>query len=149
MFKFFKIMNLKFNLIVLLLVFSIKVNAQIVFHELINKDLETDCSFIKSGKFVNEENDSTITKDYTIEYRGNYVIEKIENGKYFLKSEIKYTSNCSYEIKVLETNLPNYEDEVGKKFYGEILETSKIDKLIKIRAKRNEWKVFVFRKIEN
>ena len=118
-------------------------------HWIINKDLKTNCNFIKSGKFVNEETGDKITEGYSIEFRGNFVIEKMENGKYYLKSRIKYTSKCTYEICVLETNEPSYESLIGKKFYTEILETSKKDKLIKIRSKGEEWKIIVLKKIEN
>ncbi|MFM7017268.1 hypothetical protein [Flavobacterium sp.] len=97
---------------------------------------------------MNEETGDEITKGYSIEFRGENVIEKIEDGKYYLKSKITYTSECSYEIKVLETNIPGYESVIGQKFYTEILETAKIDKLIKIRSKGEEWKTLVLRKVE-
>ncbi|CAM4066628.1 hypothetical protein FLAN108750_08650 [Flavobacterium antarcticum] len=139
---------MKYIYLIALILFSFNAKSQENVHWLINKDSITDCSFIKSGKFVNEEIGGKITKGYSIEFRGENVIEKIENGKYYLRSKINYTSECSYEIKVLESNIPGYEVIIGQTFYTEILETAKIDKLIKIRSKDEQWKTFVFRKVE-
>jgi hypothetical protein len=97
---------------------------------------------------VNEETGDENTKGYSIEFRGEYVIEKIEDGKYYLKSKINFTSKCSYEIKVIETNIPGYESIIGQVFYTEILETAKIDKLVKIRSKGDVWKTLVLKKVE-
>ena len=134
--------------LIILFLFSLNVYSQENVHWLVNKDSKADCSYIKSGKFVNEETGDEITKGYSIEFRGENVIEKVEDGKYYLKSKITYTSECSYEVKVLETNIPGYESVIGQTFYTEILETAKIDKLIKIRSKAEEWKTLVLRKVE-
>ena len=119
---------MKPSYLIILFLFSINIYSQENVHWLVNQDSKTDCSYIKSGKFVNEDTGDEITKGYSIEFRGEDVIEKIEDGKYYLKSKITYTSECSYEIKVLET--------------------AKIDKLIKIRSKGEEWKTLVLRKVE-
>jgi hypothetical protein len=128
---------------------SLNIHSQENIHWLMNQDEKTDCSFIKSGKFVNEETGDEITKGYSIEFRGENVIEKVKDGKYYLKSKITYTSDCDYQIKVLETDIPGYESIIGQVFYTEILETAKVDKLIKIRSKGKEWKTLVLRKIED
>ncbi len=140
---------MKYLYLIVFIIFSFNAKAQEDIHWLINQDSKTDCSFIKSGKFVNEESENKITEGYTIEFRGETIIEKVDYGKYFVKSKINYTSECSYEMKVLESNIPEYEDVIGKTFYAEILETAKSDNLIKIRSKGDEWKVFVLKKIEN
>ena len=140
---------MKYIYIIPFIIFSFNIKAQENIHWLINQDSKTDCSFIKSGKFVNEETEDKITEGYTIEFRGETVMEKVDYGKYYVKSKINYASECSYEIKVLESNIPGYEDVIGKTFYTEILETAKVDKLIKIRSKGDEWKVIVLKKIEN
>lgn len=130
--------------------FSLIVQSQEEIHWLVNKDSAKDCSFIKSGKFVNEETESKITEGYSIEFRNGIAVEKIEDGKYYLKSKITYTSACSYEMKVLETNIPGYEDVVGKTFFTEILETAKNDKLTMIRSREGkDWITLVLRKIED
>lgn len=141
---------MKYLYLTTILLFSLIIQAQEEIHFLWNKDTITDCSFIKSGKFVNEETYSKITEGYSIEFRNGFAVEKIEDGKYFVKSKITYTSECSYEIKVLETNIPDYEQVVGKTFYTEILETAKADKLTMIRSREDQyWKTFVLRKIED
>lgn len=141
---------MKYFYLTTLLLFSLIVQSQEEIHWLINKDSAKDCGFIKSGKFVNEETENKITEGYSIEFRNGFAVEKIENGKYFLKSKITYTSECSYEMKVLETNIPGYEDVVGKTFFTEILETAKVDKLTMIRSREDkDWKTLVLRKIED
>ncbi len=104
---------------------------------------------MKSGKFLNEETDCKTTPGYSIEIIGNEMIEKVENGKYYLKSKINFTSDCAYELTVLETTIPGYEDQIGTKIFTEILETAKTDNLIKIRSKGEEWQIFVLKKVEN
>ncbi len=132
----------------ILFLLPLNVGAQDNVHVLINQDKTADCNYIRSGKFVNEKTSDEITDGYSIEFRGEYVLEKIENGKYFLKSKITYTSDCSYKIKVIDTDNPSYKNQIGKTFYTEILETAKIDNLIVIRSKGTKWKTFVLRKVE-
>lgn len=141
-------LKMKTYYLIILFLLSLKIHSQENIHWLVNKDSKADCSYIKSGRFVNEETGDEITKGYSIEFRGEIAIEKIEDGKYYLKSKITYTSECDYEITVLETDIPGYETVIGQTFYTEILETAKIDKLIKIRSKGEEWKTFVLRKVE-
>ena len=133
--------------LLLFLIFSNIAQSQV--HWLINKDSITDCSSIKAGKFVNEEMDGKITAGYSIEIRGNEVIERLNDGEYYLKSKINFTSECSYELTVLETTIPGNENLIGTKIITEILESAKVDNLIKIRSKGNEWQEFVLRKIED
>ena len=53
-------------------------------------------------------------------------------------------------MKVLKTNIPGYDQIVGKTFFTEILQTAKDDKLIMIRSiEEKEWKTLVLRKIED
>lgn len=133
--------------IIIIFLLPLCAKSQESIHWLINQDKITDCNYIKSGKFVQEKSCDEITEDYSIEFRDDYVLEKVENGKYFLRSKITYTSNCAYQLKVLETNIPGYESEIGKIYYTEILETAKIDKLIKIRSKGDKWQTVVLRKV--
>jgi hypothetical protein len=103
---------------------------------------------VKSGKFLNEETDTKITPGYSIEIRDNEVLELVNDGEYYMKSRIEFTSECEYELTVLESTLPN-DNSAGTKVYVEILATSTIDKLIKIRTKYTNSQIFVLRKIED
>ena len=96
---------------------------------------------------MNEETGDKITEGYTIEFRGSVVTEKMENGKFYIKSKVKYTSECSYELYVLETNEPRHKKLIGTTFFLEILETSKVDKLVRISSKDGQ--IFVLRKIKD
>ncbi|MFN8438854.1 MAG: hypothetical protein U0V72_14695 [Cytophagales bacterium] len=138
------------NIILFIVVITtFKIKSQEVIHWLIHKDSITDCNFIKNAKFVNEEQDGKITEGYTIMFKNDTVTETINNGKYFIKSKMKFVSKCSYEIYVLETNLPSATYLIGKTIYSEILETAQTDNLIKIRTKAAQWIELVFKKIES
>ena len=117
-------------------------------HYLINKDSIANCSMVKSGKFLNEETNTKTTSGYSIEIRDNEVLELVNDGEYYMKSRIEFTSECEYELTVLESTLPN-DNSVGTKVYVEILATSTIDKLIRIRTKYTNSQIFVLRKIED
>ena len=138
---------MKYYQIIFFLFLSINAKSQDMIHWIINPDAKVNCSFIKSGKFVNEETGDKITEGYTIEFRGSVVTEKMENGKFYIKSKVKYTSECSYELYVLETNEPRHKKLIGTTYFLEILETSKVDKLVRISSKDGQ--IFVLRKIKD
>lgn len=142
-------MNLKLMYCFILFSITSIVKSQNDAHWLVNKDAVTDCSLLKSAKFLNQETESKVTEGYAIEFKGNFVIETIENGKYFLKCSIVFDTKCSYTLTVLETTVPGYENQIGTKIETEILETSKVDNLVKIRSREpdGEWITLVFKKI--
>ena len=123
--------------------------AQEEIHWLVNQDSIKNCKLLRDGIYVNEETESKITEGYSIEIRGNLMTEKIQNGKYYLKSTITFTTDCSYELTVIETTIPGYESQIGTKIQSEILETASVDNLIKVRSKGENWQTFVFKKISN
>lgn len=120
-------------------------------HYLENPDSVVDCSFIKSGVFLNAESQDVFTEGYSIEFRNNIVIEKIDNGKYFVKSKVVFDKNCGYVLTVVESN---YEQDVfkkGLKTYTEVLDTSVSENLVLLRskAKDGDWRMLVFKKISD
>lgn len=119
-----------------------------IVHWLVNEDEVINCSLIRSGKFLNEETCDRVTAGYSIEIRDNFVIEKIEDGKYYMKSKFNFTTDCTYELTVLECTIPN-SNIIGLKVYVEILGTSTVDGLVMIRANQQDEKTFVLRKIED
>lgn len=123
--------------------------AQESAHWLINKDSVTDCNYLKKGVFINKENGQKTTEGYTIEFTKDYVIEKFENGKYYVKSILNFTSDCNYELTINESNHSHYTEIIGQKVYGNIMETATIDRLVKIEVKMgNNSLIVVFEKIE-
>lgn len=134
--------------IVLLTSLSLYSQNDIV-HYLINEDSIANCSMIKSGKFLNEETNTRTTPGYSIEIRDNEVMELVNDGEFYMKSKIEFTSECDYQLTVLESTIPN-DNSVGTKVYVEIVATSTIDKLIEIRTTYNSnTQIFVLRKIED
>ena len=91
-----------------------------VVHWLVNEDEVMNCSLIRSGKFLNEETCDRVTAGYSIEIRDNFVIEKIEDGKYYMKSKMEFTSDCTYELTVLESTIPE-SNVIGLKVNVEII----------------------------
>lgn len=140
------------NILLLILIFfafSKKMTAQESVHWLINQDSKTDCNYLKKGVFINKETRQKTTEGYSIEFSKDYVIEKFESGKYYVKSILNFTSECSYELVINESNNSDYKEFIGQKIYGEILETATIDKLVKIKVKMGEnTLIVVFEKIE-
>ena len=136
-------------LLLLFFVFSKKLIAQESVHWLINQDSITNCNFLKRGVFINKETGQKTTEGYTIEFTKDYVIEKFENGKYYVKSILNFTSDCNYELTINESNHSHYTEIIGQKVYGQIMETATIDKLVKIEVKMgNNSLIVVFEKIE-
>ncbi len=134
--------------LIFLFVICLSTKSQAQVHWLINKDSSANCNLLRIGKFVNKETDSKATKGYTIEFTENEIIEKIDDGKYFVKSKVIFTSPCNYILTILETTAEQYKTLIGTNINVEIVETATIDNLVKIRSKHNgEWQNFVLEKI--
>lgn len=119
-------------------------------HWLVNQDEVADCNLITKGKFINKINETESTEGYYLKIENGFVTEFVENGKYFIKSKIEFTTKCSYTLTVIENTIPNYNISIGTKIYTEILETASSDKLIKIRSKMDsDWQIFVLQKIKD
>ena len=118
-------------------------------HWLVNQDEVADCNLMAKGKFINKVNETESIEGYYLKFENDIVTEFVENGKYFVKSKIEFTTKCSYTLTVLENTIPNFDVPVGTKIYTEILETASVDKLVKIRSKMNsDWQIYVLQKIE-
>ncbi len=111
-------------------------------------DEVNNCDFVKSGKFVNKETNKSATKGYWIVFKDGYATEYVENGKFYLKSKIEFTSDCSYKSTVIEVTIPNYPFAVGSTIQSEIVQTATDENLVKIKSsisgKENE---FILQKI--
>ena len=118
--------------------------AQESIHWLINQDSNTNCDYLKKGIFLNKETDCKITEGYSIEFLEDYVLEKVDNGKYFVKSKLNFISDCNYELIIEESNIEAYNSLIGHKVYGEILETATSDKLVKVKVKSGDKTLIVF-----
>lgn len=66
-----------------------------------NGTRQTDCSIMKSGRFISP---GMGTKSNIIIIKKNSHIENDYSGKYTTKSNITWLSDCSYKLKILETN---------------------------------------------
>ena len=74
-----------------------------------NKDI--DCKILKNIKlkYVNNP-DSTA---YVV-IKNKKHIEYLENGKYFIKSDLDWISECEYNAQMTEITLPNFPFKAGE-----------------------------------
>ena len=62
-----------------------------------------DCSVLKNGKFKYVDNPSA-----WFVIKGNKHTEYLENGKYYIKSSLKWTSDCSYTMTMVKCTAPDF-----------------------------------------
>ena len=91
---------------------SILVLFFITFHSLIfsQSKNQIDCSFLKNSKMVNISMPN-----------GGYVIisdsihmEFVDDGKYFIKSKLKWINDCQYNATVIEFTWPKFKFPIGE-----------------------------------
>jgi hypothetical protein len=137
------------SILILLLIFVSKANSQV--HWLINMDSIPKCEIIKSGKFINKQTDCEATPDYYIIFSDGYVTDYVNGGKYYVKSKITYESSCKWTSEIVEVTIPDYYLEPGHQIITEVIETAKVDNLVKIKVRNkgdNKDSIFVLEKIE-
>lgn len=103
-------------------------------HWLINADKVPNCELIKKGKFINKEISGKSTESYYVVLDNNYITEFINDGEFFIKSKLEFTSDCSYKGTITEITIPDYNLPIGTIFYTEIIETATVDNLVKIKS---------------
>lgn len=120
---------------ILCMVFALgQVFGQEMVHWLINKDSITDCSFMRSGIFVNQIHECSYTKDYYITIEDSIKTEYIGRDGYYIRSKIEYVSDCMHKSTIIDMNNPSSPLKVGDVFYMEVLGTALVDDLVKIRV---------------
>jgi hypothetical protein len=70
-----------------------------------------DCKILKDIKlkYAHKEGD----KDY-VTIKGNKHVESLEDGKYFIKSDLEWISDCEYNATMTEITLPNFPFKAGE-----------------------------------
>ncbi len=71
---------------------------------------KTNCSILKHGKF--KYIDIEDTSAYVIINNTKH-IEYHNNNKYYIKSDIKWLSDCEYEMTMTEITIPNFPFKPG------------------------------------
>jgi len=77
------------------------------------------CEIMHSGKFMDADDDDPSA--YLI-IDGSELSEYSNFGKNISKSHIKWNNDCSYTLTLLETNVPDLKEVVGKKMKVDILD---------------------------
>ena len=89
--------------------------------------------------------------DYYIIFSDGYVTDYVNGGKYYVKSKITYESSCKWTSEIVEVTIPDYYLEPGHQIITEVIETAKVDNLVKIKVRNkgdNKNSIFVLEKIE-
>ncbi|TDP01627.1 hypothetical protein [Flavobacterium sp. 245] len=70
-----------------------------------------DCKILKDIKlkYAHKEDD----RSYII-IKGNKHVESLEDGKYFIKSDLEWISDCEYNATMTEITLPNFPFKPGE-----------------------------------
>lgn len=66
---------------------------------------DIDCTILHNGTFVYADEQGQPVK---VVIDGKKHIEYHKNGKYYIKSEIKWTSDCEYTAKLVKITLPGF-----------------------------------------
>lgn len=70
-----------------------------------------DCKILKDIKLKYAHKPDN--NDY-ITIKDNKHIENLEGGKYYIKSDLEWLSDCEYNAKMTEITLPNFPFKVGE-----------------------------------
>jgi len=128
----------------LLMLFSLLFVCHIYAQPQLEKaDAKANCQMIRESAFLNREPNGRHTKGYRIVFSGDYSIEYLDGGKYYVKSKIEYINDCEYTSTVVEVTKPNFHIKIGDTFRTRILETSTETGLIKIQVSINGTENFI------
>jgi hypothetical protein len=83
--------------------------------------IDPPCSIMKKGKFKYLDADD---KTAFFEIDGNKEVEYYQNKKYYVKSDLKWTSDCTYELTMTAATKPNLAFKPGDKLKVEIVKVS-------------------------
>ena len=72
-----------------------------------------DCSLLKKGKFKHIDSPTDPTAYFIIE--GNKHTEFMRDGKYFIESSLKWSSDCSYVLVLKKCTVPDFPFKKGTK----------------------------------
>lgn len=131
-------------LCIILLSLSGSVFAQDNDYIFIEPDSIPNCQILVAGKFKEV---NTSTDDYLFEISNNIITEYVQNGKYYVRSRLKFTTPCSYTATIIEVTIPDYNLKSGTVFSNEVLETQ--FQLVKIKARLDDKEfITVLQKLE-
>ncbi|NMM50121.1 hypothetical protein [Marinigracilibium pacificum] len=138
------------RIIFLLIIFNspLLINAQNT-NWFVETDSIPNCSILNKNQFIHMLKEEKPSIGYRIEFQDDYVTEYYENGRYIVKSAIKYTSNCEYTTTVIKVTIPNYPLTEGTQIHSEILKTNTKEGLVLISSKlKRKTNKLILRKVD-
>src|ERR1044071_3201063 len=79
--------------------------------------IDPPCSILKKGKFKYLD---VTDKTAYLEIKDNKQVEYYQAGKYYIKSNIKWLSDCVYELTMTKKTLPGNSYKAGDKLKMEV-----------------------------
>lgn len=74
------------------------------------------CSMLKNNTFVYK----LAGKDVVVKFEEDTHTEYHQSGKYYIKSNVEWISDCEYYLIIQEVNLPDFPFKIGSKLHIEI-----------------------------
>ena len=75
-----------------------------------------DCSILHKGTFTYNGSDGLVE----VVIKGKSHIEYHNNGKFYIKSKIKWLNECEYDMTLKEVTLPNFPYSKGEVMHVKI-----------------------------
>ncbi len=73
--------------------------------------IKKDCSVLRDNHFTYRN----ANKEVLVIFKGNEYVEYHNNKEHYIKSEVKWISDCEYHLTIKETNLPRFPFKIGTK----------------------------------
>jgi hypothetical protein len=75
-----------------------------------------DCTILKNNSFVYK----LAKKDVLVEFGETKHVELHQKGKYYIKSDVEWISDCEYYLIIQDVTLPNFPFKLGSKLHIKI-----------------------------
>lgn len=75
-----------------------------------------DCSILKNNKFTYR----LAGQDVFVEFQENTHKEKHQKGKYYIKSDIEWVSDCEYYLTIKDVSLPDFPFKLGSRLHVKV-----------------------------
>jgi len=98
--------------------------------------IDPPCNIMKKGKFRYLDADD---KTAFIEINGNKQVEYYQSKKYYVKSDLKWTGECTYELSMTASTLPKLAFKPGDKLKIEIVKVSNDTVTYKAISDKRVW----------
>lgn len=79
-------------------------------------DVEQDCTILKNNSFTYK----LAKQDVLVEFGEAKHVELHQKGKYYIKSNVEWISDCEYYLVIQDVTLPDFPFQLGSKLHIKI-----------------------------